>query len=45
MLPLGEDDCYIGKYGDIPIDVPQARYWGCVPGIPGGVGASEKLSV
>jgi len=27
--------------GDIPIDVPQAKYWrGCVPGIPGGVDAS-----
>jgi len=27
--------------GDIPIDVPQPKYWwGCVPGIPGGVDAS-----
>jgi len=26
---------------DIPIDVPQPKYWrGCVPGIPGGVDAS-----
>jgi len=33
---------YIG--GDIPIDVPpQPKYWrGCVPGIPGGVDASEN---
>jgi len=28
--------------GDIPIDVPQPKYWrGCVPGIPGRVDASE----
>ena len=27
--------------GDIPIDVPQPKYWvGCVPGIPGRVDAS-----
>jgi len=29
--------------GDIPIDVPQPKYWrGCVPGIPGGVNASAS---
>ena len=30
---------YIRKYviilGDIPVDVPQPKYWGCVPGFPG----------
>jgi len=29
--------------GDIHIDVPQPNYWGCVPGIPGRVGASGKV--
>jgi len=31
--------------GDIPIDVPQPKYWrGCVPGIPGVVDASDWRS-
>ena len=39
--------CYIRKYviilgGDIPVDVPtNQNTGGCVPGIPGGVDASE----
>jgi len=52
MLLLGEDDSTDSAMlrprvrdviilGDIPIDVPQPKYWrGCVPGIPGGFGAS-----
>ena len=40
--------CYIRKYviilGDIPVDVPQPKYWGwCVPGIPGGIDASDCI--
>ena len=40
--------CYIQKYviilaGIFPLTSPQPKYWGgCVPGIPGGVDASES---
>ena len=40
--------CYIRKYviilgGDIPVDVPPTKILGgCVPGIPGGVDASDN---
>jgi len=30
--------------GDIPMTFPQPKYWGCVPGIPGGVDASAQHS-
>ena len=39
--------CYIRKYvitlgGIFPLTSPQPKYWGgCVPGIPGGVDASD----
>jgi len=42
--------CYIRKYviilgGDIPVDVPQPKYWGgCVPDIPGGFDASGRCT-
>jgi len=41
--------CYIRKYviifgGIFPLTSPQPKYWGgCVPGIPGGVDASELI--
>jgi len=31
------------QVGDILTDVPQPKYWGCVPGIPGGVDASALM--
>ena len=40
--------CYIRKYviilgGIFPLTSPHPKYWGCVPGITGGVDASESV--